>query len=899
MAHITFIHGIGNKPPRDVLLEQWRVALLDDAGIDLDALGVTSSMALWSDILYAEPAPAAAGNESSPLELQDAVTAQDADLSWLAAVPVEEQAFVAGLGLKIGLAEVAAASAADDSTPLVPGSALEALPLPGWLSRRLMRVFLRDVHHYLYDAQSCPRPGEVFRVRRDVRARALEALTEGADRPGPHVVVSHSLGTVIAYDVLTTSDDAPPVDALVTLGSPLGISEIQRALTPPWTAADGWPGRRMPEGLWVNLTDRLDPVCGPDPAIANEYRRRGEKRVRDVHVRNPGSWRHSVVKYLGHHVVRDAVGEALGVLRTRPVDPELQRTGTGDPTPTGSWTARLRDAVEDFDWPLVTAVVDEYRAHLRAAPAQVPVREAKEVLRLLRENRRYEELLAVADALLANHVIDAGVKRAVAQGLVDRGRPATSLLVFRAIADDPETTPAEAAEALGGIGRCCKELFLATTDPATRRGYLTRAYTAYRGAYDDDPDNGWLGINAAALLARAAREGLTIDDAQSAPVSPAAARSQARRLAGDVLDAVVGTAEPDVWALATACEASVALGDLDEAVGWAGQIVDGGDASAFELAALVRQLTTVWQLDAGTPPGDRLLPMLRAELLSRNGGDVVLDVGDLRADLLDPTSEESLEKIFGDTRFVGLPWYRTGLERCRAVARVETESADGIGTGFLVAGPALHPALPPLVLLTNGHVIPEGLDPQDAFVAFHGVDADGAPEPAGAGAAAGEPRFRVRRLLWHEPSAAPGLDTSILELAAYPPGVDPLPVADDLPRLGGRTSQRAYIIGHPRGLETPQYSLQDNVILDYDDVLLHYRSPTEPGSSGSPVFDNQWRLIGLHHAGRTDTPRLHNAGGTYAANEAILLAAVRRRLAERPPVEAAGLLPESPGEPTG
>ncbi len=575
-------------------------------------------------------------------------------------------------------------------------------------------------------------------------------------------------------------------------------------------------------------------------------------------------------------------------------DPELQRVDTAQPT--RSWTARLRAAVEDFDWPQVAALADEYTAHLHAASAQVPVREAKEVLRLLREHRRYDELLAVADALLANHVLDAGVKRAVAQGLVDRGRPATSLLVFRAIAADPETTPAEASEALGGIGRCCKELFLATTDPGTRRGYLTRAYVAYRGAYDDDPENVWLGINAAALLARGAREGLTIDDAQNAPVPPSAARSQARRLAAAVLDSVAGTAEPDVWALATACEASVALGDDDEAVGWAGQIVDGGEASAFELAALVRQLTTLWQLDTGTPPGDRLLPMLRAELLRHKGGDVVLDVGDLRADRLDPTSEESLEKIFGDTRFVGLPWYRNGLERCRAVARVETESADGMGTGFLVAGPALHPDLPSLVLVTNGHVVPEGLDPQDAFVAFHGLDADGpAPGPPGlpvtsaatVGPGPGEARFRVKRLLWHEPSAAPGLDTTILELEAYPPGVDPLPVADDLPRLGGRTSQRAYIIGHPRGLETPQYSLQDNVILDYDDVLLHYRSPTEPGSSGSPVFDNQWRLVGLHHAGRTDTPRLHNAGGTYAANEAILLSAIRTRLGQRPP-ETAG-----------
>lgn len=547
--------------------------------------------------------------------------------------------------------------------------------------------------------------------------------------------------------------------------------------------------------------------------------------------------------------------------------------GRTAPGPGASWTGRLHEAVEGLDWRRVGEVAAGYVAHLRAQPAGAPVRDAPEVLRLLRENRRYDDLLAVADALLATEVADAAVKRAVAQGLVDRGRAATALLVFRAVHDDPSTAPADRHEALGGIGRCCKELFLAASDPPTREGWLTRAWIAYQGAYDEDRDNVWHGINAAALLARAARDGLTVDDARSAPLPPAAARTRARRLADDVLAHVTAVPEPDVWAFATACEASVALGDGEGAVAWAGEMIGGGRATAFALSALLRQLTMLWQLDPGTPPGDALLPALRSELLRRSGSDVVVDAGDLRGDRLDPASQD-FEKVFGDTRFVGLPWYRTGLLRCRAVARVETGSADGIGTGFLVAGPALHPALPPLVLVTNGHVVPEGLDPADAYAAFHGLerDATGAPQ-----------RFRVARLLWHEPSAAPGLDTAVLELEAWPAGVDPLPVADRLPRLGGSPAQRAYIIGHPRGLETPQYSLQDNVILDYDETLLHYRSPTEPGSSGSPVFDGDWELVGLHHAGRTDTPRLHGQGGTYPANEAILVDAVRRRLADRPP----------------
>jgi V8-like Glu-specific endopeptidase len=91
------------------------------------------------------------------------------------------------------------------------------------------------------------------------------------------------------------------------------------------------------------------------------------------------------------------------------------------------------------------------------------------------------------------------------------------------------------------------------------------------------------------------------------------------------------------------------------------------------------------------------------------------------------------------------------------------------------------------------------------------------------------------------------------------------------------------VIGHPRGLNQPQFSLQDNLLLDYDRTYVHYRSPTEPGSSGSPVFDNKWALIALHHAGAVDTPKLNQRGGSYAANEGIRLSAIVEALRQRQP----------------
>jgi V8-like Glu-specific endopeptidase len=319
----------------------------------------------------------------------------------------------------------------------------------------------------------------------------------------------------------------------------------------------------------------------------------------------------------------------------------------------------------------------------------------------------------------------------------------------------------------------------------------------------------------------------------------------------------------------TACEAAVALNRHDEAVERAEAFIET-KPEGFTVAAFHRQLLKVWQLTTTSSPGNELLPVLRSALLKVNGGRVTVESTDVRAARL--AHLDGLERILGVEGYVPLAWYRTGLQRCRAVARIQTDYGDGLGTGFLVSGPDLHPDLPPLVVVTNGHVVPEELEPDEAVVAFHGLDDDPGRQA----------RFRVVRQWWYQPSADRGLDTTILELDGYPADVAPTPLAKGLPAKPLQ-HRRAYVIGHPGGSAQPQFSLQDNILIDYDHRVLRYRSPTEGGSSGSPVFDDEWRLIGLHHAGGIRMPALNRAGGTYAANEGITIDAIRGGLADRPP----------------
>jgi V8-like Glu-specific endopeptidase len=222
-----------------------------------------------------------------------------------------------------------------------------------------------------------------------------------------------------------------------------------------------------------------------------------------------------------------------------------------------------------------------------------------------------------------------------------------------------------------------------------------------------------------------------------------------------------------------------------------------------------------------------------------------------------------LGKVFGPERFTSIRWFRDGLERCRAVARVEDDEEDGIGTGFLVDGRTLHPTLPPVVMLTAAHVMPEGISPKDTILNFRGLeDADGQG-------------VRVRRVLWSSPPAA--LDATILELEQLPDGVSVCPLAPRMPLLEAHPLERVYVIGHPLGRLDVQLSIADNHLLDYDDTKVHYRAPTEPGSAGSPVFNRRWAVIALHHSGSFDMPRLHGSG-TYSANEGIRVDQIKAAL---------------------
>jgi hypothetical protein len=318
MGHVTFIHGIMNQPSPAALLDTWKRELADGGdGLDLDVHGVTSSMVYWADVMYAAASDSGQIRESIGYEGIAPGSLVDIDESYVAAASGDERAFIETMmanydldrpGEADAVGETGSEPAPGDDAKVAAASALEAVPLPWFVKRPLMRVLLRDVHHYLFNTSHSPRPDATFKVRDEVRRRFGDGLGEVVGRP--HVVVAHSLGSVIAYDCLKRVAGTPNIDLLVTVGTPLGVSEVRHNLRPEWSRDDGFPGA-LPR--WVNVVDRLDPVCAAVPLIANDYRRNREEVVEDRVVDNGGVMRHPVGKYLRQGVVQDALRQGLGL----------------------------------------------------------------------------------------------------------------------------------------------------------------------------------------------------------------------------------------------------------------------------------------------------------------------------------------------------------------------------------------------------------------------------------------------------------------------------------------------------------------------------------------------------------------------------------------------------------
>lgn len=535
-----------------------------------------------------------------------------------------------------------------------------------------------------------------------------------------------------------------------------------------------------------------------------------------------------------------------------------------------STASHLSGLLDALAWDEVRAVCDELIHDVSVKPPAAVETPLKRILDGLRRKRRFALLERVAEAILLSGLRDPLVVRQYAQALIDQGRFAAAEFALRGLIADPAAPPGEQDEAHGLLGRIYKQLYVAPglVGQAGNTAHLLRGLAEYWTAYQQRPAvNYWHGINVVALLARAKADAVQVagafpssDDLARNVIASLDALERARQA-----DSAQPGAKAPAWEVGTRLEALVALGDDLHALDTAAAYVRSPGADAFELASTERQLREVWRLDNRTGGGgSKVLAVLRAALLNKLGGEVLLDQAAVAR------TSAALEAMLGAGGLKNLQWFRMGLDCCSAIARIETPGGRGFGTGWmirgsdLVAGWSSDP-----VLVTNKHVISPAVEGASYQASPNHTAL--LPEEAGVFFQMAQQRVKVERVIWS--SAGLDLDATIVKLDRIPGGVTTLSLS---PRALTVTEPPplVYIIGHPAGRDL-EFSLHDNILVAADARRLHYRAPTDAGSSGSPVFeDDGWRVVALHHAGGRGVPRLDGAG-TYDANEGISIAAIR------------------------
>jgi hypothetical protein len=280
MAQVVGVHGMAQQQRGRVqLLRVWEPALED--GIELargrDAGLPSFALAFYGSVFLSE--------DAQGREVPKGIVAED-PAAGLGDVTVEELAFL----------DDAATEAIAPRPELGPTMGIGAVPRPLQpLAQRLSRHFdgalvltfvqaLRQVKLYLDDGELAAR----------IRAVVLDTLAADS-----RVVLAHSLGTVVAFDVLNLNPDCR-LDTLVTVGSPLSMRAVATRLRRRHERVGEWPPFPGNVRRWVNVYDPGDPVAAAG-AVGRLW-----PAAEDYTVENENE-PHAIDRYLGKRITGEAI----------------------------------------------------------------------------------------------------------------------------------------------------------------------------------------------------------------------------------------------------------------------------------------------------------------------------------------------------------------------------------------------------------------------------------------------------------------------------------------------------------------------------------------------------------------------------------------------------------------
>jgi hypothetical protein len=251
---IIGIHGLGNKPPKALLEKWWRLAIAEG----LDFIGrsredIPFKIVYWADILHPEPLDPDITYTEDPLYLDEPYVNAKGKPS-----PVENEFQIKLLSYLEG--QIDKIFLNDDLTINFKN-----------VTDSFIRRYFQDLAAYYGDTHVSVLDPDIS-VKEEIQKRLVKVLS--SYKKYDILLIAHSMGSIVAFDVLWEYWKEFNIDTLITIGSPLGLPvivsrvfEVQKMVNKrikkPHTPDSVY-------GSWFNFSDLTDKVA-LDHTLAKDY----------------------------------------------------------------------------------------------------------------------------------------------------------------------------------------------------------------------------------------------------------------------------------------------------------------------------------------------------------------------------------------------------------------------------------------------------------------------------------------------------------------------------------------------------------------------------------------------------------------------------------------------------
>ncbi len=234
---------------------------------------------------------------------------------------------------------------------------------------------------------------------------------------------------------------------------------------------------------------------------------------------------------------------------------------------------------------------------------------------------------------------------------------------------------------------------------------------------------------------------------------------------------------------------------------------------------------------------------------------------DFRHELAEANQSIVFERQIGRSDFLRINFLERGLKASKAVGRIDIRdkynNPVAFGTGFMIS---------PRLLMTNAHVLLNKDEGNNSFVEFNFEDD-----------VQSVPKQKTIFSLRADEFFYRYEDLDVAVVAVSPTDIRATVGLDHfgfirLRKESGKAlpGEHVSIIQHPNG-RSKEIACRANKIIRREGIYVHYQTDTDRGSSGSPVFTDEWEIVALHHAGVIAKDQngniKHKNGGTWTPGQ--------------------------------